>query len=330
MRGLAIFMKSKPHLFPHSYLPEASIKKLIFFLGPVRIYQPWFINPPEYFKGLEIEIVNPSEDFKPKGDFKAILSGYHAWAEQNYDRSRKEILKFRDNADQDDSETWEIRRLLKGAARPAPGIKGEYLPLKCHLLLHLAAEIERNHYDVADMMSALKEKGPVLSGALQDPGEAKGVFADTGDLTEIDMPENLNIEAMLDAWFGLFNGYLKENDLLITCNRHVMDYISARWDDKAGESPCCITFSLPAVSSQGDIIKVRELIYGIGEDPDRCMNELLLATKEVEKDLPRESLKGSVKYQLIYYLPMPGGRALETDDLLRYIAGKTIILMSSS
>jgi len=330
-------MKSKPHLFPHAYLPEPALRKLIFFFGPARIYQPWFLNPPGFFKNFELELVYPPEDLKPAGDFKAILANYHSWAEQNLDRSIKETAKFRYKAYQEDNTTWDIRRLLRGTNLPVRDINGEGRTLKRHLLMHLASDMERQQFELMDMMGKLKQRTPVLAGALNEPGEAKGIFADADDDVRTSvLPDNPNLLSLLDAWFGLFSGYLKQNDLLVTCSRPVMDYISSQWDEriegvKTADSHS-FSFRLSDLSSEGykegDVMKIRELILKFGEDPDRYMNELLLLRKKIEAIIPQESSKGILEFQVRKVPLTHGERSFEMNDPLRYIPGKTIILMS--
>lgn len=331
-------MKSKPHLFLHSYLPEPTVRKIISFFGSVRIYQPWFMNPPDFFKNLKLEVFNPPIELKPREDFMETLSGYRLWAEQNYERSYKEIVKFSETACRDDSAIWEIRRLLRGVAQPAPGTKAEELTMKWHVLLHLAADIEKQYFELMNMMNDLKEKRPILEGALHDPGEAEGIFDDMGDITTVDMPYNFNIGSAMDAWFSLFSGYINKKDLLITCNRRLFDYISSKWDDftekEKTSSSHFFSFTLPDISSEGkkekDIVKIRRLLLGFGEDPNRCLNELALLTREAEKAFPQDSLQGSIKFYIRYFPSISCGRSIEADDLLRHIVGNTVILMSES
>lgn len=330
-------MKSKPHLFPHSYLPETVIKGLVSLLGPVRIYLPWFMDQPEFFKNYELEIINPPGDYKPGEDFRAVLSGCRAWSEQGHDRSRRESLKLSHSALPDDSATWDIRRMLRGAAQNVPVTEGEDLPLKYHLILHLNHEIEMRNFEIMEMAEKLKKKGAVLAGALNDPAEAKGVFADMDDLSTTGMPDNMNIGSMLDAWFGLFGGYIGENDILVTCSRPVTDHISYQWDNRDTDKESLVShsmsFTFPDTSSgiykQGDIAKIRESILGLSEDPDYHMSELQRLLWDYDKVFPRDSSQGALKIQIRHFPSMPNGMPFETNVLLRHIAGKTIILMSS-
>jgi hypothetical protein len=337
-------MKSIPHIFPHAYLPGPAIKRLVSFFGPVRIYQPWFISTPEILIDNEIEAVNPPVNLKPKEDFKAILSGYRLWAGQNHDRTYREIMKFSDKSYQDDDATWEIRRLLRGSAQQTSAAKEEDLALKRHLLLHLAHEIERNNFDLRDMMNALKDKGPVLKGVLQDPGETKGIFDHMAGLGQSDIPDNLNMGLVLDAWFGLFSGYLNEGDLLITFNNHVMEYLFSKWDEKIDgdkeAAPLSISFRLPAMSlndREGDdktginlhetVRKISEMIPGITGDPARRMIELQALTREIEDTFPWVSAKGVITITMKYFSSMSRGGSFDDKDLLRHIAGKAMALV---
>jgi len=294
------------------------------------------MNPPGFFRDSQLEVVNPPEHLKPREDFKAILSGYRSWAEQNHDKSRREIIKFSDNACQDDSATWEIRRLLKGIAQPVPGTKGNDLHLKRHVLLHLAAEIERQHFELMSMMKALKEKRPVLAGALHDPDEAEGIFADMDDITTVVMPDSLNIGSMLDAWFGLFSGYINDNDLLITCDSRVLDHLSTQWDERtAGEkitNSQAVLFNMPVLYSEafkeGDITRIRKLILGFGEDPDCSMNELNQIAGEVEKYFSAALSKDALRITLKYFPSMSCISGTPYDnDIVKNIVGKTLVLV---
>jgi len=326
-------MKAKPHLFPHSYLPEAVLRRLIFLFGPARIYQPWFLGPPGFFNRYELEVIYPPDELKPSGDFKVILSSYHSWAEQNLDRSFKESVKFRAMADMDKDAIWEIRRFLRGAGAPVQAEKAEGRALKQHLLLHLADDIERQQYELMDMMEKMMGKPPVLKGVLNEPDEAKGIFAYTDDINTSVPEYSPNLPSLVDAWFGLFGGYLKDKELLITCNRPVMEYILSQWDENSGKEDTGdirrISFCLHDSLSDEDILKIRELIFGFGEETGRCMNELLLLTKNIEEQIPQDPSNAIFEFQLVKFPSIHCEESFEANDLLRNVAGKSIILMTS-
>jgi hypothetical protein len=333
-------MKSKAHLFPHSYLPTSILNKLISFIGPVTVYQPWFLEPSDSLR--DIETINPPENLKPKADIKAILSGYRLWTEQNRDRGSREFLKFSKKNNKDDGSSWEIRRLLKAGADPSLAAKEEERTLKWHIILHLAHEVERQNFEVRDMMDSLKKRGPVLAGALQEPYEAKGFIDDTLELEQIDVRDTLNIGLILDAWFGLFSGYLEKDAVLITCNSHVMDYISTRWNEDFAinndASPQTVSFNLPLLSSselhsenrieadaRAAVMKMRELIFGFGENLVRSINGFnALAEEPAETQKPSEATSN---ISMVYFpaREMMTGR----NSIIKNVMGKTIIFLSS-
>lgn len=293
------------------------------------------MDTPGYFRNYELDIINPPGDYKPGEDFKAVLSEYRAWSEQRQDRSRRESLKLSHRALPDDGATWDIRRLLKGAAQNVPITEGEDLPLKHHLILHLGHDMEKRHFEIMEMAGKLKEKVPVLAGVLHDPEEAKGVFADMDDLSTAGMPDNMNIGPMLDAWFGLFGGYIGENDLLVTCSRPVMDHISSQWDDRDADKESLvshsISFTLPdpcsEIYKQGDIEKIRGSILGFGEDPGHHMSGLQGLLGDHADTLPRGPSQGALKIQIRYFSSIPGGISPERNGLLKFLEGRTIILI---
>lgn len=333
-------MKLKAHLFPHTYLPEMMIGKIISLFGPVRIYQPWFMDSKEPFHGAGLETVNPPDNLKPAADIKAMLSGYRQWIDQNRDRGLREFLRASEKAHPGDNSTWEIRQLLKAGTVPPLAGKEETI-LKWHVLLHLADEVERRNFEIADMMKALKKRGSVLAGALQDPDETKSFLDDMQGLETTGIEDGPDMGLVLNAWFGLFGGYLEKDSALITCSRHAMDYASTQWDEAFSKnddaSPQEISFNIPSLSSsdlhsnnkieadnQAAMMKLRELIFGFGEDQARSTNGLRALAGELgETQQPSEAVSNiSLKY-------FPASEKITGGEgILKDIMGKTIIYFS--
>jgi hypothetical protein len=333
-------MKLKAHLFPHTYLPEMMIGKIISIFGPVRIYQPWFMDTKGSLKDSGLETVNPPDNLKPEADIKAILSGYRQWIDQNRDKGLRGFLSASEKARLGDSSTWEIRQLLKAGAVPSAAGKEKETTLRWHVLLHLADEVERRNFEIAEMMKALKKKGPVLAGALQVPDETKTFLDDMPGLEMADVQGGPNMGLILSAWFGLFGGYLEKNALLITCSRHLMDYVSTQWDESFAKNndarPQTVSFNIPSLYSselqpnnkmadtKASVMKLRESIFKFGEEPTLCMNRLkALAGKLEETKIPSEEDSNlSLKY-------FPASeRIIEGNGILKDIMCKTIIYFS--
>lgn len=160
-------------------------------------------------------------------------------------------------------------------------------------------------------------------------------------LEVIDIQGSPDIGLILNAWFSLFGGYLDKNAVLITCSRHVMDYVSSRWNDEFTNgnevSPQSVSFQLPAGPSsdlhldnkieadmQVNVMKMRELISGLGEDPARTINGLKTLAGELG-----EPEKTSVEASAISLKYFPTREIItESDSILNHIMGKMIIHFS--
>jgi hypothetical protein len=333
-------MKLKANLFPHTYLPGMMIEKIISIFGPVRIYQPWFMDSKDSFNGTGLETLSPPDNLRPGADVKAMLTGYRQWIDQNRDKVSREFLRVSEKARQGDGSTWEIRHQLKaGAGSSVAGNKEA--TLKWHMLLHLADDIERRKFEIAEMVNAMKKKSPVLAGALQDPDETEALLDDMRGLESIDIQVSPDIGLILNAWFSIFGGYLDKNAALITCSRHVMDYISSRWNDEFTNenevSPQSVSFKLPTgpwsdlpldnkieADMQVNVMKMRELLSGLGEDPARTINGLKTLAGELG-----EPEKTSVEASAISLKYFPTREMItESGSVLKHIMGKMIIHFS--
>lgn len=150
-------MKLKANLFPHTYLPGMIIEKIISVFGPVRIYQPWFMDSKGSFNSPGLETLSPPDNLRPGADIKALLSGYRQWIDQNRDKGTREFLRVSEKARPSDGSTWEIRHQLKAGANSSVAGKKE-ATLKWHILLHLADDIERRKFELAEMVNAMKKR----------------------------------------------------------------------------------------------------------------------------------------------------------------------------
>ncbi|MCJ7594289.1 MAG: hypothetical protein MUO52_05905, partial [Desulfobacterales bacterium] len=227
-------MKNLPAIvFPYSSLPEKGIKRILSFFGPLTIFRPWFLDrPPSALEGGEsglVRVLRPPADLKPKGDFKALLSGYKGWMNASPDKSTIAFLKAGGGRADPEDTTWEIRGALrqKGDAGKPPE---EDPSLKWHLLLHLAQEVEDGRRDADQVLEALREKGSPLRGAVEEE-DLQGLFT---DLPEIDADLVLGdslLGQVYEAWFSLFKGHLKGHDLLVTMDHHIMEHVSDLWEE---------------------------------------------------------------------------------------------------
>ena len=101
-------------LFPHAIIPESTAGKIIDFFGHIKVFQPWYMESPDFMKDESIEINYPPESLKPGKDFLSLVAEYRLWAVQNRDKSYMEITKWNRDKGITDNRTWEIRRFGRG------------------------------------------------------------------------------------------------------------------------------------------------------------------------------------------------------------------------
>ncbi len=215
-------------LFPHSHINYPNLKKILNLFGRLTICQPWFMDIPLPTDKMEdlslVKIFRPPSHMKPKGDIKSLLSEYHLWIRQNKDkgyaapfRTAQEIPFYKDT-------TWKIRQMIsrmgEGSSDPL-----EENTLKWHLVLHLACELEKNVVDTLEILNKVKQKKSPLEDALEKPAQSPGIFDDLSQSEIYSFFDNRLFRHVVEAWLGLFGKYLQNNDLLITVDQYIMNYV---------------------------------------------------------------------------------------------------------
>ena len=230
-------------LFPHSSLSEKEMIRILSSLGPLTIFQPWYMEPPSF--ALEgdyrdaVKILNPPSHMKPGDGFKGLLSEYKTWIKQHRDQSRAAFLKVGRGLESDGNATWEIREALRDTSRASDGTprpfqqKRENQPaLRSHLILHLARDMEEDRREADRMLLALKAKESPIKGLLGEV-EATNPLTDLSQSASDPQKMFYPAELVIEAWLALFGGYLNGEELLITFSRSVMDYASEALDPKS-------------------------------------------------------------------------------------------------
>jgi hypothetical protein len=331
------------HLFPHCHWSDSIIKKIISCLGPVKVYLPWMMEPHDIFNNLPIEISNPPVYLKPKNSFRAILTEYRNWAERNHDRNDLELIKFIRTSNLTDNKTWEIRQML---GRSVESLSAEEeKAIRWHLLLHMAGDIEEKRLEADNLLRALKDKKAPLDGSIENSGEIENLFGDLHDLGTESLLNDPNLRQIFEAWFGLFGGYLKENELLITYNRQVMDYLTEQWDVLYRENVSAISpaigFNVPDLSNHvpdvqnqirqknniDEILKkIKDIIISIGKNPATNLTALYKLSKKFDDSNQWTLSNRALRCTLRYLYPIQDNCLAEKDKILRRFFHQTIIL----
>lgn len=293
-------------LFPHSHLSEKALRPILSSFGPVTVYQPWYMEPPPFALEEDFEdvvkVMNPPLGLKPGEGFKRLLSEYKNWIKQHQDKSKAAFLKASQEMGPVEESSWEIRKALRkkgpafgrnsssGAVLTSQQKQEESPAMKWHIILHLARDIEDDRREADNLLEELKDKGSPLLGLLGEE-DTKNPLMDLNPFESDPQTALYPMDLILEAWFSLFGGYLKGDELLLTLSRQAMDYVSKTWD-----------------------AEVREVGGDISPETGRVS--------------PWEPSIGAHKIPHRYFSPISSQSSHEKSKLLKHLSGKTLILMA--
>jgi len=183
-----------------------------------------------------IHITRPAESLKPERDFKRLLSEYRLWIRQNRDKGYTAFLNAIREAGFSEDNPWEIRKMIRQTGKDTP-VSQENNALKWHLILHLAREFEENRLEEEEMLSQVKQQKSPLAQALGEDAPFKGLFEDLPQSEKSLFVDKHHLGQVVKAWVGLFGDHLQDHELLITLDRHVMEYATDIFEDETGRTP---------------------------------------------------------------------------------------------
>ncbi|MFH1934184.1 MAG: hypothetical protein ABIN18_21740 [Pseudomonadota bacterium] len=222
-------------LFPHCYITEKNLKRILPIVERLMICQPWFMEKPlPVLKRDEVSLIDvllPPVNLKPKEGFKGLLSEYMLWIRQNQDRGYAAFLGATQKTALSEDTHWEIRQMMRQMGE-APPASQENHALKWHLILHLAQAFEENLMAAHDILKQVKQQKSPLEEALGEEAQLQNMFDDLPQSeTDLFVDEH-HLQQVFEAWFGLFGEILPDHGILITLNRHVINYVKKIFDDK--------------------------------------------------------------------------------------------------
>jgi hypothetical protein len=222
-------------LFPNCYITDKSLRKMLPTIERLTICQPWFMELPlSTLEGDEapfIDILLPPDNMKPKEDFKRLLSEYQFWMRQNLDWGYAAFLRATKKTALSEDTQWEIRQMIRQTGQDTP-VSQESQALKWHLILHLARAFEEDLMAADDILKQVKQQKSPLEEALGEEAQVQNMFDDLPQSeTDLFVDEH-HLQQVFEAWFGLFGEILPDHGILITLNRHVINYVKKIFDDK--------------------------------------------------------------------------------------------------
>jgi len=221
-------------LFPHSYVSEVNMKKVLSLFEKATLFQPWFLEKATHLAKEWpdlVEVADPGAEFKPKEGFRGLLAEYKQWMRSNYRRGLASIPAFARDGPDADSPTWEIKSMIRNMGR----IRGKdetAKVLKWHLALHLAEEMEEEQQNAADLLRSVEELDSPLKGAIEEEN-VPGLLGDLPGFESEHLFSDERLAQILDAWFALFGNKVRDGETLITVNQRVLKYVTEIWDEYA-------------------------------------------------------------------------------------------------
>ena len=333
--------KLRAVLFPHSYVSEANLKKLLSFFEKVTLFQPWFLEkvPPLAKEWPDlIEVGNPREDFKPEEGFTGVLGEYRQWMMSDYEPGNASFPAADLDRLEDDSPSWEIRSMIRNGGKSTREEQTRKV-WKWHLALHLAAEMEEEQRSAVNLLRSVAGQDSPLKGALEEE-DVPGLLADLPGMEGENFFSEERLAQILDAWFALFGQKARGDDPLMTMNPQVMKTVMEIWEEFASEKeesrPMRFTLVTPDLSrlAQQAFLERREALFV--EDGRRKAVADFFRNPEANFSQGRDLLNtpksgsGYLRWTFVSF-SHPGDRRIpKRYDFIRQLSGKTVGLMDET
>ncbi|RLC28773.1 MAG: hypothetical protein DRH37_08915 [Deltaproteobacteria bacterium] len=222
---LQVHMKS-PILFPHTQITAACLANIRARFGELTLCQPWFMEgvlfDAESPDISNIRILRPPEDLRPEADFLRLIAEYRGWLEQNPDKGYRIFLEVAKQEPFSEETSRGIRRLLTAMAQANAQERYKPQGFEWHLILHLAAQFEKNRLEAETLLKDLALQESPLTDALENPPRQPST-----PLLESGLQDGRNhLRKVLEAWFGLFGALVPKNAPLITVDPLVFSSVS--------------------------------------------------------------------------------------------------------
>lgn len=223
-------------LCPELSVPEKTLERLVPLFDAVKIGRPWFMDEAEPFlQKHAVRILRPPDELKPPEDFKRLVAEYRGWVETSREKGFDAFLAFQEHKSYGQEATWDIRReIRRGGDSTDEDLKRN--ALKWNLFLCLAHEIRVQENEAEDLLKTLKEKDSPLKGLSDGEEELPQPLSDLPERDGLPMLSEVVMGQVLESWFSLFQGLLRGDEILITLNPSVFQFLCDTWEEW-GEGP---------------------------------------------------------------------------------------------
>ncbi len=284
---------------------------------------------PEYVDNMEITASYPPEDYKPEADFDALLNECFNWAYEQGEKSRKEIIKTGHINPTSNESLRHIKTIL---ANRISDTSEKDMILRWHMLLHLANRLEENRNDANRMLENLKKQPSPLLNNADLTENTRYPLENLRDIDPDIFLNDANMKRLLRAWHGLFNRIIDPDDMLLTIDRRIFDYLSDECDIFKNDlkNPEIVSFKSPLFKDTD--IKGTEIT--IGNDirdivfSDLRQEDKIIALKNLTTEFESASQSAPMDRYISFsmFLFRSSEKPEEADSFIGFFSGRAIIL----
>ena len=232
----------------------------------------------------------------------SLLSEYKTWMKEHRDKSGAAFLKVSREMGPAEESSWEIRKALRkevsgfgrnvsnGSVQTGRQKPAESPAVKWHIILHLARDFEEDRREADSLLGKLKDRGSPLEDLLGEE-DVKNPLMDLNPFESDPHTTIYPMDLIIEAWFALFGGYLKEDELLLTLSRQIMAFTTELWDT------------------------------GVKEGSSDVSPENVLASQE------KPSIE-THNFPSKTFLPISNQQSHAENKLIKCLSGKTLILVA--
>lgn len=222
-------------LFPHSGLSDEGLGRILSFFERLTLFVPWHMRGPviQGAEGAFLRVSHPPESMTPVADFRSLLSEYGNWMTFHDLKGYTPLLRANLAKPPEEPTTQAIRGELRTRER-GEASRDQDPFTGWHLLLHLNRQMEEREEEASGVLRALRLGGSPLREAVGEE-TVGGLFDDLPPFDANPLQEPHALGRVCEAWFGLFGGSLRKEDLLLTRNPHLLTHLSELWEEYRGE-----------------------------------------------------------------------------------------------
>ncbi|MBW2096122.1 MAG: hypothetical protein JRI80_14685 [Deltaproteobacteria bacterium] len=339
-------------IFPPLGLGRRMLERVSFLFGPPGICLPWFMDLPDENRENAVPstsfILRPPEELRPPGDFPKLLQEYRVWMKDHSDRSALSFLSAGERINDPEDTRWEIQKMVREGHRIDIVEQKKNEGLKWHLILHLAARLEREREEAEKALRKSRQQGSPLKEAL---GEGADVLDIMDDLSPSLLPpviEHDLLEDVCEAWLGLFGALVQRESILVTFDEEIFKFLTTLFAEAVSRlnliqnlpgvcfhigDPISLAARESSVSREGSLQKrsmaaLYELARELHRKGEKTPESAGLI-HSLQKMFPGKNDPGSIRVEMLSLPDREEAHTSQGQGILHGLSGKTLVFLKA-